>query len=53
MEYQNIINLLDNALSQPSKLSTTNWLNYDWCGKYNTNNQVTFETSMLKSNFCN
>ena len=54
MEYQKIINLLDNTPNQPSKSITTNWveLNDESRGKYNTNRQIKFKTSMLKSVFC-
>ena len=39
MEYQKIINLLDNAPRQPIKSRTKNWveINYDAHGVYNTN----------------
>ena len=38
MEYQKIINLLDNAPNQLSKSRTKNWaeINDDVCGIYNT-----------------
>ena len=46
MEYQKIINLLDNTSSQPSKFRTKNWvkINDESRGAYNTNSQ--------KSNLC-
>ena len=39
MEYQKIINLLDNTSNQPFKFRTKNWveLNHDARGKYNEN----------------
>ena len=39
MEYQKIINLLDNAPNQPFKFRTKNWveINDDAQGTYNTN----------------
>ena len=39
MDYQNIINLLDNTPNQPTKLRTKNWveINDDTRGTYNTN----------------
>ena len=39
MEYQKIINLLDNAPNQPTKFRTKNWveINDDSRGTYNTN----------------
>ena len=50
MEYQQIINLLDNTSNQPSKFRTKNWveINDDSQGTYNTNSQIKFKTSMLK-----
>ena len=46
-----MINLLDNTLNQPSKFREKNWveLNDDSHGTYNTNNQIKFKTTMLKS----
>ena len=54
MEYQKIINLLDNTPNQSSKFRTANWdeINDDSCGMYNTNNQIKFKVSMLKSSLC-
>ena len=51
MEYQKIINLLDNTLNHLSKSRTRNWvkLNDQSRGVYNTNR---FKTSMLKSSLC-
>ena len=51
MEYQKNINLLDNTSDQPSKFRTNNWfkVNNDLRGTYNTNSQIKFKTSMLKS----
>ena len=51
MEYQKIINLLDNTPNQPTKLETKNWLeiNDDAHRTNNTNSQVKFKNSMLKS----
>ena len=42
--------MLDNAPNQPS----INWveLNDESQGSYNEDNQIRFETSMLRSNFC-
>ena len=39
MEYQKIINLLDNTPNQPTKFRTKNWveINDDSRGTYNTN----------------
>ena len=54
MEYQKIINLLDNTLNQISKFRTKNWveINDKSKGTYNTNTQIKFKTSMLKSSLC-
>ena len=42
MEYQKIINLLDNTLNQPTKFRTKNWveINDDSLGLYNINRQI-------------
>ena len=54
MEYQKILNLVDNTPYQPSRFKTENWaeINYDSCGMYNNNYQVKVKTSMLKSSLC-
>ena len=54
MEYQKIINLLDNTSSQPTKFRTKNWveINDDVHGTYNTNSQIKLKNSMLKSSLC-
>ena len=54
MEYQNIVNLLYNQTTQPSKFRTKNWVEInDYSrGIYNTNSQIKFKTSMLKSSLC-
>ena len=51
MEYQKILNLLDNTPNQPTKFRANNWvkLNDDLNGKHNTNSQIKFKTSMLRS----
>ena len=51
MEYQKIINLLDNASNQSSKFRAKKWIgiNDDSMGTYNTNKQIKFKTTMLKS----
>ena len=48
MEYQKIINLLDNTPDQPTKFRTKNWfkINDDRRGMYNINSQIKFKTSM-------
>ena len=42
---------MDNESTQPSKLRTKNWveINDDTGGTYNSNNQIKFKTTMLKS----
>ena len=54
MEYQKIVNLLDDTPNQPSKFRTKNWaeINDDSRGTYNTNSQIKFKTTMLKSSLC-
>ena len=54
MEYQKIINLLDNASNQPSKFRTKSWveINDESRGGYNVNSQIKFKTTMLKSSLC-
>ena len=42
MEHQKIINFLEITLNQPTKFRTKNWVE-------NTNSQIKFKTSMLKS----
>ena len=48
MEYQKIINLLDNAPSQLTKFRTRNWveINDDARGTYNSNCEIKFKTSI-------
>ena len=54
MEYQKIINLLDNTSNQLSKFRTKNWIeiNDQSRGVYNTNSDNRFKTTMLKSSLC-
>ena len=54
MEYQKIINLLDNTQSQPTKFKTKNWveINDDVYGTFNSNSRAKFKTSMLRSSVC-
>ena len=54
MEYQKIINLLDNASNQPSKFRTTNWIEIkdDIRGEYSPNKQIKFKTATLRSSLC-
>ena len=55
MEYQKIINLLNNAPHQVSKFRTKNWIetNDQSRGVYNVNGDIRFKTAMLKSGLCN
>ena len=54
MEYQKIVNLLDNASNQTSKFRTRNWveINDDIRGTYSSNKQIRFKTTMLRSSLC-
>ena len=46
--------MLDNTPDQPSKFNTKNWVKMkDYShGTYNTNSQIKFEASVLKSSLC-
>ena len=46
MEYQKIINLLDDTTNQPSKLRTRNWveINDEPRGPYKINSDIEFKT---------
>ena len=54
MEYQKIINLLNNTPDQPTKFRTKNWVEItdESRGAYNNNIQIRFKTSMLGSSLC-
>ena len=54
MEYQKIVNSLDNASNQPSKFNTKNLIeiNDQSTGTCNTNSNIRFKTSMLKYSLC-
>ena len=54
MEYQEIINFLNNTPNQASKFRTKNWItiNDDSQGTYNTNSQIKFKTPILNPNLC-
>ena len=54
MEYQKIINQLENQTVHPSKFRTKNWIeiNDDSRGTYNTNSQIKFKTTVLKFSVC-
>ena len=53
MEYQKIVNLLENASNQPSKFRTRNWvkINDESRGTY-TGDNIKFKTTMLRSDLC-
>ena len=53
MEYQKIINLLDNTPNQPPNFKTKNWvkINDKTRGTYNEDNQIRFKTSMLRPSY--
>ena len=54
MEYQKIINFLDNAPDQLSKFRTKNWIEINDQSRrvYNTGSDIRFTTTMLKSSLC-
>ena len=54
MEYQKIINLLNDESNKPSKFRTKNWIeiNDDIRGAYSPNKQIRFKTAMLGSSLC-
>ena len=47
MEYQNIMNLLDNTPNQPTKFRTKSCVEIN--GTYSTGSQIKFKISVLKS----
>ena len=53
MEYQKIINLLDDTTNQPSKFRTRDWVevNDESKGGYDNSN-IRFKTSTIRSNLC-
>ena len=54
MEYQKIVNLLNDGSSKPSKFETRNWVEIDdeARGTYSPTKQIKFKTSMLRSSLC-
>ena len=55
MEYQKIANLIDReSSSEPSKFKTKNWveINDESRGTYDSNSEIKFKTTMLKSSLC-
>ena len=53
MEYQKIINLLEDTTNHPSNFRTKNWVetNDESKGKYDNSN-IRFKISMVRSNLC-
>ena len=54
MEYQKIINLLNNTPNQTTEFRTKDCveINDESRGKYKTNSQIRFKTSMLRASLC-
>ena len=54
MEYEKIINLLENKQNQPSKFRTKRSVevNDESRGTYSANSHIKFKTSMLRSSLC-
>ena len=54
MEYQIIIDMLENSQNQPTKFWTKNWVekNDESRGTYNTDRHIKFKTLMLRSRSC-
>ena len=54
IEYQKIMNLLDNTPNQTTKCRTKNWveITFDSPRTYNTNSQIKLKTMMLKTSLC-
>ena len=54
MKYQKIIKLLGSTLDKVPRFITKKWIEvYDQSGgTYNTNKQIRFKTSMLRSDLC-
>ena len=54
MEYQKIVNLIDDTSNQPSKFRTRNWveINDESRGAHIVISQIKFKTTMLKSSLC-
>ena len=49
MEYQKIVNLLENTSNQPTKFRAINWVqkNDDLCGMYNSKLNLIFKSNLL------
>ena len=55
MEYKKIIKLVDDTPNQPTKFQAKHWveINDESRVTCNTNSQIKFKTSMLRSSLCN
>ena len=52
MEYQKIVNLLNDESNQPSKFRTRNWVEInDESRRTYTSNDIQFKTTTLRSNY--
>ena len=52
MEYQKIVNLLNDESNQPSKFRTRNWVEInDASRRTYTSNDIQFQTTTLRSNY--
>ena len=54
MEYQKIVNLVDNTSNEPSKFRTKKWvkINDESRGTHSVNKQISLKTSVLRSSLC-
>ena len=54
MEYQKIINWLDDTTNQPTKFRKKKWveINYESQGMYGANSDIKSKASMLRSSLC-
>ena len=52
MEYQKIVNLLNDESNKPSKFRTRVEINDDIRGTYSPNKEIGFKTAMLRSSLC-
>ena len=52
MEYQKIMNLLDNASNRSSEFRTKNWVEINDVSNGTSNSHIKFKTSVLNSSLC-
>ena len=54
MEYQKLVNLLNDGSNKLSKFRRKNWveINDDVRGAHSSNKQIRFKTAMLRSSLC-